>query len=163
MFSKLHSLKDQLFILKPQDLNSVREELIRIYVSAYKGLEEYAYSSRSDIKRYLKWLYNADKNGILIAKIEDEIVGFTFFCHKWWDKVYGEIGEIHEIAVSHEHKGKGIGKALIQEAINSLKKHNSIFGLWVGEKNEVAKRLYKKLGFIEEGRVGKWIRMIKKL
>ncbi len=149
-------------IHKPESLNEIREELIRVYMSAYEGLEEYAYTKRSDIKRYINWLYNVDKNGIFIAKKSEQIVGFIFFCHNWWDRIYGEIGEIHELAVIPEFQGKGIGKALIQQAIGSMRRYHDIFGLWVGEKNIKAMNLYKKLGFFKKGKVGKWIRMIRK-
>jgi len=161
MCLRSHFLENEFFIFKPQDLSSIKDELIEVYISAYKGMEEYAYTKRSDIKRYIKWLYNADKDGIFVAKIGHKIVGFIFFCHKWWDRIYGEIGEIHELAIASEYKGQGIGKALMQKAMSSLGRYNNIFGLWVGEKNEVAKRFYKKFGFEEKGKVGKWIRMIK--
>ena len=55
-----------------------------------------------------------------------------------------------------------MGKALVEESIKSMRRFNRIFGLWVGEHNERAKRFYEKLGFSYMGKVGKWIRMIKK-
>ena len=149
-------------ILRIRHLDKIKEELIRIYVSAYQGLEEYAYTRRADIKRYIKWLHKVDQDGLLIAKDDKEIIGFIFFCHNWWDRMYGEIGEIHELAVIPGYQGRHIGKSLLQEGINCMKKYHNIFGLWVGERNKKAKEFYKKMGFLCEGRMGKWIRMIKK-
>ena len=149
-------------ILEVEDFNKIREVLINIYIKAYRELEEYAYTKRSDIKSYFKWLYRLDNHGLLIAQDNKDIKGFLFFCHNWWDKIYGEIGEIHELAVLPEYQGKGIGSALVKKSIRLMKKYHNIFGLWVGENNEKAKRFYKKMGFSYDGKVGKWIRMIRK-
>lgn len=151
----------QVTVSKIKDVKEIMEDLIRIYSSAYRGLEEYAYTRRSDIKGYIRWLNRADRDGGLIAKDKERIVGFIFFCHNWWDRIFGEIGEIHELAVDPEYQGKGIGKMLMNEAMNSMRKYHNIFGLWVGEKNRRAIEFYKKLGFSERGKVGKWIRMIR--
>jgi len=74
------------------------------------------------------------------------------------------VGEIHEIVVLKEYKGRGIGKKLMEVAENYLKsKGYSIIELWVGEKNHVAKKFYEKLGYVAEEQYGIWIRMVKKL
>lgn len=149
-------------IFKAENLDKVKEDLIGIYKSAYIGLEEYAYTRRSDIKSYLKWLYRVDRDGLLMAKDCGRIVGFIFFCHSWWDRTYGAIGEIHELAVVPEHQRRGIGKALLEDAIIQLRKYHNIFGLWVGDRNKKARGIYEKMGFLYAGRIGKWIRMIRK-
>ena len=149
-------------ILKMRELDNIREDLIGIYISAYRGLEEYAYTRRSDIKRYIKWLHKVDRNGLLIAEDNEKVVAFLFFCHNWWDRIHGEIGEIHELAVVPEYQGRGIGRTLLQEGINHMRRYHDIFGLWVGERNKRARKFYEEMGFSYEGRMGKWIRMIRK-
>lgn len=149
-------------ISKVLNFDRIKKDLVNIYIKAYEGLEEYAYTKRSDIKSYLKWLYRLDKHGLLIAQDNEDIVGFLFFCHNWWDKVYGEIGEIHELAVIPQYQGKGIGSDLVKKSIMLMRAYHDTFGLWVGERNERAKRFYQKMGFSYKGKMGKWIRMIKK-
>ena len=96
-----------------KNLDNIREDLIAIYLSAYRGLEEYAYTRRSDVKRYIKWLQKVDRDGLLIAEENGKVVAFIFFCHNWWDRVHGEIGEIHELVVAPECQESGIGKAIL--------------------------------------------------
>jgi ribosomal protein S18 acetylase RimI-like enzyme len=148
-----------------------REELyslVEVYTSAYSNLAEYAYSSRHDIKGYLRWLYNGDPEGFFVALIEEggkgKAVGFVSVHSNWWDRSLGQIGEIHEIAVRGDHQGRGIGRGLMDVALEYAKEQGCrCAGLWVGEKNVAAIAWYKRVGFSERGRWGVWIRMIKSL
>lgn len=144
----------------PEEFKQLRGRLVQVYREAYRGLELYAYSDPSDIKGYINWLYRTDPEGFIIAVGEDEAVGFVACCRNWWDKELGAIGEIHEIAVLPQHQGKGIGSALLKEALIFLSQVHDTFGLWVGEGNEKAKAFYMKHSFEAVGRMGKWIRMI---
>lgn len=57
--------------------------------------------------------------------------------------------EIAQIAVNHEHQGKGIGKKLIIQLEEFLKIRNiNEYFLQVYEKNNRAVELYKKSGFV---------------
>lgn len=145
-----------------EEFKQVRGRFVQIYREAYIGLEPYAYSDPSDIKGYINWLYRTDPEGFIIAIGEDGAVGFVACCRNWWDKELGAIGEIHEIAVLPQQQGKGIGSALLREALLFLGEVHEVFGLWVGEGNEKAKAFYLKHGFEPIGRMGKWIRMISK-
>lgn len=146
----------------PEEFKQLRRKLAQVYREAYRGLEPYAYSDLSDIKGYINWLYRTDPEGFIIAVGEDEVIGFVACCRNWWDKELGAIGEIHEIAVLPQHQGKGIGSALLKEALSFLGQAHEVFGLWVGEGNEKAKAFYLKHGFESVGKLGKWIRMISK-
>lgn len=62
--------------------------------------------------------------------------------------------EIHigNIAVLKEHRGKGIGKALLKFLLNLSKKRKiGKITLEVRAQNTVAINLYKSMGFVEEG------------
>jgi len=71
-----------------------------------------------------------------------KVVGYIVF----W--VIGDEGNIMNIAVKKEHRGKGIGKMLINYVIDfaNSKDIKKIF-LEVREKNFIAKKLYKSFGF----------------
>ena len=146
--------------VKANDINV----FARLYCKAYKGLEEYAYTRKRDIKRYFKWLLSRDPNGFFIAELE-EPVGFVACDTNWFSPFEkGPIGEIHELFVHPEYRGQGIGSTLVGKAIEYAKSRNrKMAGLWVGVENYGAKKFYRKLGFRETITIGKWTRMTKKI
>ena len=104
-----------------------------------------------------------DEKGFFVAQEGAELIGFC------WTKIHGghshshpsgddhhdhaPIGEIYVTAVSKEHVGKGIGKALTITGLNFLKYQglNSAM-LYVNEDNQIAFNLYKSLDFVESGK-----------
>jgi len=148
--------------VEADEFRRLRGGLVDLYLEAYRGLEEYAYRRRSDVKDYLQWLYKIDPKGFLVAEDKGEVLGFVAACRQWWDKNQGLMGEIHEIAVPPAHQGRGIGSRLLEEALNVLKREHRVFGLWVGERNFRAQEFYRRRGFAPVGRLGKWIRMIRR-
>lgn len=66
-------------------------------------------------------------------------------------EIAGE-GDISNVAVSLEHRRKGIAKALLTEMLLiGAKREIKDFTLEVREHNEPARRLYEGLGFVSEG------------
>lgn len=58
--------------------------------------------------------------------------------------------DVMTIAVAHEHRGKKIGEALMQKLLEVAKaKHCTEMFLEVRADNEVAQKLYRKLGFVQ--------------
>ena len=141
------------------------ESFVEVYQKAYRGLEEYAYTRRRDIKYYFKWLYARDKDGFMVAEIDGKAVGFLA-CDTNWISIFEakRIGEIHEIFVLPEYQKMGIGTSLMIKALIYIKSRGlNEAGLWVGEKNYKAIKFYKKFGFRDVGVWGRWIRMVKEL
>jgi GNAT superfamily N-acetyltransferase len=136
-------------------------EMMAVYRSAYKGLEEYAYTEPMDIKRYIEWLRKGDPDGLMVAELNGKIVGFAGVHLGWHDKRIGMTAELHELVVAEEWKGKGIGKALMMAVLSYARSHGySRVSLWVGEGNTYAQQWYKGFGFVELGRAYGWIRMV---
>ena len=141
---------------KKSDFN----KLIEIYQKAYQGLKEYAEEGKENILKYLNWLYKQDKNGFLVATIDNNIVGFICADSNWTK----ERGEIHEFVVDPNYQNLGIGKLLFEKALSYLRKNKKNYiGLWVGEKNLKAKNFYKKYGFEYKGKIKVWEKFLKKL
>ncbi len=133
--------------LSRDEFREVREELVKLYLESYQGLEKYSYRAPWMVRRYLNWLYKGDPSGFFVAEEGGAIVGFASVHSRWfWG---GEIfGEIHELVVAPAHRRRGIGSALLRHAIDFLRsKKRKRIGLWVGRENEQAKRLYRKFGF----------------
>lgn len=146
--------------VKPEELN----KLVSVYRSAYQGLEEYAYTSGSDIRSYMRWLYRGDPEGFFVAELNGEIVGFVAVHADWWDKRVGRTAEIHEVVVHKRYQRMGIGKKLMQRAIEyAIEKKCDWASLWVGAGNVVAREWYLKLGFEEVSDGYYWVRMLKRL
>lgn len=150
--------------LSRTEFQEIRTLLVDIYQSAYKSIPMYAYEKRKSVKNYLDWLYKGDPKGFFVAKIGEEIVGFIACHSEWEDYREGPVCEIHEFAVKEQFQGKGIGKALLERAIEYAKsKNHRKITLWVGEKNEKAINLYKKVGFAPLYKAGIWLRMKKEI
>jgi len=138
---------------------------VESYLLSYKGLEEYAYKTRREVKNYFKWLLKRDPDGFMVAEERGRVLGFVA-CDTNWFSLFElkKVGEIHEIFVVPGFRMKGIGSKLLESAINyAIQKEREVMELWVGERNEVAKVFYKKKGFRTAGKVGKWVRMTKEL
>ncbi len=140
-------------------------KLVDLYLRAYKGLEEYAYTHPKDVESYMKWLLNRDPEGFLVAKVDGKIVGFVAGDANWFSRrEKKKVGAIHEIVVDPEYQGMGIGTRLMEEILKYFKsKGLDTAELWVGDENYRAINFYKKFGFQEKGRYNYWIRMTKKL
>lgn len=146
------------------DLISVEQELVDIYRRAYSSMPFYAYTKQAEIEHYLHWLKKRAREGFLVAHVGPRPVGFIAVDDSWHTWYGEEVGEIHEFVVDPAFQGQGIGKQLLRAGIEFLKKHGARkIELWVGEKNEKAQCFYRREGFREEGKWGKWIRMLKDL
>jgi len=137
---------------------------VEIYREAYMGFEEYAYTTEREIRNYFKWLYERDRDGFIVAEIH-EPVGFSA-CDTNWISPFerDRVAELHELFVRKEFQGKGIASRLLHESETyGIQAGRRIMGLWVGKKNDPAKRFYLKHGFSVSGELGKWIRMTKEI
>lgn len=110
----------------------------------YEHLDEYG-DDKEHILACISYAYG-DKPGqdgfIIVAEEENRIVGSVIINHT---NMSGYIPEhiLVYIAVDHTHRGKGIGKALMEQAINYTE---GDIALHVEPENP-ALHLYKKFGF----------------
>ncbi len=90
--------------------------------------------------------------GYIMCKIE---FGFSNFRKLGFVKK----GHVVSVAVIVEHRGKGLGKALMQEAISGIvsKKGDEVY-LEVRVSNESAVKMYEHLGFVIKTRIRSYYR-----
>jgi ribosomal-protein-alanine N-acetyltransferase len=89
----------------------------------------------------------------IIAEINDRIVGYIMCKSEFGFSNVRKLGFVKKghvvsVAVLPEHRGKGLGKALMLEGINGVmsRKSDEIY-LEVRKSNESAIKMYQKLGF----------------
>ena len=100
------------------------------------------------IEEFEKMIQNKE---IIIAKIQDEIVGYTTFNIKEKDKQgfrYKKQLQIDAICVNEKNRGNGIGKELL-EYVKKYAKENGCTDIYltVNKENKNAIKVYEKFGF----------------
>jgi RimJ/RimL family protein N-acetyltransferase len=93
------------------------------------------------------WAANWQLEGTVVAIADDEIVGELRVEPSWFG--YGEIG----MMVAAAWRGRGVGSALVAAAIDWARAQGMHkLSLSVFPHNAAAIALYRKFGFVEEGR-----------
>ena len=88
-----------------------------------------------------------DLDGSFAAVAGDELVGWLHVEALWFG--VGELGML----VAHDWRGRGVGSALLEAAIEWARERElHKLSLGVFTHNEPAIALYRKFGFVEEGR-----------
>ena len=89
----------------------------------------------------------------IIAEIDDKIIGYIMCKIEFGFSNFRKLGFVKKghvvsVAVLPEHRGKGLGKALMLEGINGVmhRKSDEIY-LEVRKSNESAIKMYQKIGF----------------
>ncbi len=122
-------------------------------------LEEYTITVENE-KAWINNLNNNPKSNLLIAEMANQIVGLLFFISntKIKNAHTGEFG----VSVHPDFQGIGIGRVLIETLLDWAKENAAIEKVYLNvfATNEQALRLYKDLGFIEEGRHIKAIKQV---
>ncbi|MEM0382633.1 MAG: ribosomal protein S18-alanine N-acetyltransferase [Nitrososphaerota archaeon] len=124
------------------------EELLNIMAINRVCLpENYSYS-------FFYSTFKGNPESFLVAEVDSRIVGYVMCRIEWGGSKIDtlrlrKLGHIVSIAVLPEYRGRGIGKALMQEALNALK---NVYGcdeayLEVRVTNTTAINLYYSLGF----------------
>lgn len=113
--------------------------------------DEYRATAKSEGKRISAYR-KAEGKIYLVAEIGKEITGFISFNN--WDTRRTAHTGLFSIFIKKKWRGYGIGKLLVLAMLDWAKgnKLNRKISLFVFSTNKNAIRLYKKLGFKQEGR-----------
>lgn len=100
----------------------------------------------------------------LVAEINGKLVGYIMCKIEYGFSNFKKLGFVKKghvvsVAVLEEHRKKGIGRALVEEAIGGakIKKADELY-LEVRCSNNEAVRLYEKIGFIIKQRIKAYYR-----
>ena len=87
---------------------------------------------------------------VLVAERDGNVVGYTFAGVEGVDymSLRGPAGVLHDIVVDPEHRGLGIGRALLDATLTALEERGAPrVVLSTAERNESAQRLFEQAGF----------------
>lgn len=143
-------------VYQPSDL----EELKRITVEAFDGLAlDQRIEAELGILHGRDWRWRkgrdveddvrANPNGVFVAVQEERILGYV---STRLDRDAGK-GRIPNLAVVPDARGSGLGRQLIEHAVNYFRQEGmSCAVIETMAYNEVGNHLYPACGFIEVGR-----------
>ena len=87
---------------------------------------------------------------VLVAEDAGEVVGYTFAGVEGYDymELRGPAGVLYDIVVDPPHRGRGVGRALLDATLAELKTRGAPrVVLSTAERNETAQRLFARSGF----------------
>jgi len=116
---------------------------------------------REQQKQFLQQMIDDHGKLALVAEYNEEIIGFLDFHngHRQRIQHQGSFG----MSVKKEYRNQGVGKALLTVLLDWAREHPLIekVCLEVFAENKNAIQLYKNMGFVEEGRKRKAIKIDK--
>ncbi len=124
------------------------------FVQDKEGADNNIIPSKENAEKWMSFVKNIMDKGegtLKLAIISGKIIGYIFYT--WSDspiKTKLKRALIYDLYVKPEFRNRGVGTALLYEAIDELKKKDVDFiQLTVISKNIPAIKLYKKFGFVE--------------
>lgn len=123
-------------------------QAVRSDLRAIMQIERACFGSERFSTQTVLAMISREDSFTLIAEEDDEVVGAAMCT---FSSESGE-GKIASIAVLEEHRGRGIGKALLKACEESLRSLGlSLFTLEVDVDNEAAVNLYTSNGYLING------------
>ena len=92
--------------------------------------------------------YDPVAGEILVARLEDKIVGLVWFMI---DGTFHEFGYVSLLAVAADCRGRGIGEELMRVAEERIGAGSRAVFLLVSDFNDGARRFYQRLGYSQCG------------
>lgn len=138
---------------QPQDLETIREITVEAFtgVSIDEGIEhEFGIVNGHDWKwrkgRHIDVDTQRDPKGIFIVEIDGQIAGYI----TTWQDTDAGIGYIPNLAFRPEHRGKGLGRTLIEHALDYFRQCGiTLAKIETLAQNDVGNHLYTSIGFKE--------------
>src|ERR1700760_2788713 len=87
---------------------------------------------------------------ILVAEFDARVIGYAYAAVQGYDymSLRGPAGVLHDLIVDPEHRGRGVGRLLLNAAQAYLKTRGAPrVVLSTAERNQAAQRLFARMGF----------------
>jgi ribosomal protein S18 acetylase RimI-like enzyme len=135
--------------LAPEEHDLVRPLLVDLYEAEQPHYTDHPQLTRAELERFVRGVpARFDGENVVLAVRADD-GGLAGFC--WcvlFDPGTGLEGEVAEVFVADAYRRRGVGKALIAEAVRLFEERGVTLGyVWTRGENEAAVDLYAGAGF----------------
>lgn len=132
---------------KIEDAGKIAKIKIDNWKKTYLNIFPDKYMENLNLEKEIEKYKNNFNNRKVITFVKDEeIIGYCYYGDKK-DNFFNEYsGEVYAIYVKNECQQKGIGTALLQEAMKALSNEHKKIMLWCAKENYKAISFYKKNG-----------------
>jgi ribosomal protein S18 acetylase RimI-like enzyme len=131
------------------DYSLIKPLLVELHLGEQVHYSDHPQLSRETIERHLTEVPSAFRGENVIYAVRDEGGDMVGFC--WivlYDPGTGLEGEVAELYVAAEHRGRGIGDMLVREAVKLFDERRvTLAYVWTRPDNDSAVRLYRSAGF----------------
>jgi ribosomal protein S18 acetylase RimI-like enzyme len=131
------------------DYARVRPLLIDLHLDEQAHYSDHPQLSRGEIENHLRTVPSTFTGENVIYAVRDDgghIIGFSWIV--LFDPGTGLEGEVAEVYVAAEHRGRGVGEMLMEQAVRLFQERRVTLGyVWTRSDNEAAVRLYRSAGF----------------
>jgi ribosomal protein S18 acetylase RimI-like enzyme len=131
------------------DYARIKPLLVELHMGEQVHYSDHPQLSRGEIERHLEDVPATFRGENVIYAVRDEVGEIVGFC--WivlYDPGTGLEGEVAELYVAEEHRGRGIARMLVSEAVKLFaERHVTLGYVWTRPDNESAVRLYRSAGF----------------
>ena len=139
-------------LIKPMDTDAETEGKAYVHwkawQEAYAGIVDPGYLAALTLDK-CREIARRWPDRILVAKDGERVVGFAGY-GSYRDETLPDTGEVHSIYILGEYYGTGVGRRLMDTALEKLEGFGRA-ALWVLEDNKRAIRFYEKCGFQPDG------------
>lgn len=136
-------------LLDEEELDLVRPLLVELHMTEQAHYADHPQLSREQYERTLPAVRRRFQGENVIFAVRDGRGGLAGIC--WvvlFDPGTGLEGEVAEVYVAEEHRGRGVGEALVRRAVRLFEERGVTLGyVWTRAQNQAAIRLYRGAGF----------------
>lgn len=116
------------------------------FLAIFEMLEREKLAGGYFTKARFQKMLTKNRGLFLVAESDGKVIGTIFASHDG-----GYFGYIYKVAVSPEHRGKGVGPALIRRVLEKLEQEDiyRCFA-WIQPENEASLSLFAKFGIVPQ-------------
>jgi AraC family transcriptional regulator of adaptative response/methylated-DNA-[protein]-cysteine methyltransferase len=124
------------------------EALTKLLGELFAQEVEFTPDEKSQQKGLRKIIKDKNVGHIFVATKEGKLIAMTNLLYTTSTALGGKVGIIEDVIVAFEHRGKGIGKAILEHVIEYAKRKKlKRITLFTDEDNFQAQDFYQALGF----------------
>ena len=124
-------------------------ELVRLY----HALEAIEFREQATTEALRPLLQHGDAGGIWLIELAGSTIGYIALCFGYSIELGGRDAFIDELFILEEHRGRGVGKTVLEEIQSKARERKvKALHLEVERSNDRARKLYRSLGFASRER-----------